>query len=100
MGVIMIYGDRFSGERELARTLATHLGYRLITPEVVTERAVAWGGSREKIGTYSCGASPAARPFPPRDAQAVAIPAGCPRRGDSRWRCGLLWGSSRFVAAG
>ena len=49
MGVIMIYGDRFSAERELAQTLATHLGYRLITPEVVIERAAAWGGSREKM---------------------------------------------------
>ncbi len=49
MGLILICGNRFSREQELAQSLAEHLAYRLITPEVVIERAVVRGGSRQKL---------------------------------------------------
>ena len=49
MGVILIYSERPNGEREVAEVLAEQLGYRLITPEMVIERAAAWGGSQPKF---------------------------------------------------
>ena len=49
MSLILIHGDRFSGERELAHSLAEHLGCRLLTRDVVIERAAAWGGLRKEL---------------------------------------------------
>lgn len=49
MSLILIYGDRFSGQRELAHALAEELGYRLVTPDVVIERAAAWGASQQEL---------------------------------------------------
>lgn len=65
MSLVLIYGDRFSGEEDLARSLAESLGYRLVEPDTVIERAAAWGGSQLRlariladppdISVFSCG---------------------------------------------
>jgi cytidylate kinase len=49
MNVIAISGPPFSGDSLLAESLADSLGYRIIEPAVVVERAAAWSASHQEL---------------------------------------------------
>ncbi len=52
MSLILILGDRFSGEAQLAESLAERLGYTLVSAVVVVERAAAWGKSQQELAHF------------------------------------------------
>ena len=49
MCLILILGRCFSGADLLARRVSEQLGYRLVEPDAVIERAAAWGVPRERL---------------------------------------------------
>ncbi len=49
MSLVLIYGEAFCGQREVARSVGEQLGYRVVTPDVVMERAAAWGEHQDGL---------------------------------------------------
>ena len=52
MSLILILGDRFSGDVQLAESLAEHSGYTLVTSSMAVERAASWGGFQEELAHF------------------------------------------------
>lgn len=49
MPIIAVSEEPFSGGREIAETLARKLGLRYVDSVILTERAAAWGGDRNRL---------------------------------------------------